>query len=84
MESLPFTVTEHLQEARHRKKGRVSFPPVGSGGGGRRTKHGRELPHVRGQGQQPRVPGCDGPGTAERSYPVSEVRGDGQEEIPHV
>ena len=30
---------------------------------------GEELPHVRGQGQWPRVPGCDGVRTAERSYP---------------
>ena len=30
-----------------------------------------ELPHVRGQGQWPRVPDCDGAGTAERSYPAS-------------
>ena len=28
-----------------------------------------ELPHVRGQGQWPRVPGCNGTGMAERSYP---------------
>ena len=35
-----------------------------------------ELPHVQGQGQWPRVPGCDGTGTPERSYPASEVRGD--------
>ena len=62
-----------------------------------RTKCGREeLPHVRGQGQQPRVPGCDGAGmaeksypsprlgaAAERSYPASKVRGRGQEELPH-
>ncbi|XP_070215954.1 uncharacterized protein [Bos mutus] len=47
-----------------------------------------ELPHVRGQGQRPRVPGYGGAGTAEksysslgsgaaagRSYPASEVRG---------
>ena len=34
---------------------------------------------VRGQGQWPRVPGFDGAGTAERSYPTSEVRGSGQE-----
>ena len=47
-----------------------------------------ELPHGRGQGQRLRVPGCDRAGTAEksypsprsgaaaeRSYPVSEVRG---------
>ena len=56
-----------------------------------------ELPHVRGQGQRPRVPGCDGSGMAERSYPVSEVRGGdersypasevrggGREELPHA
>ena len=28
-----------------------------------------ELPHIRGQGQHPRVPGCDGAGTAMNSYP---------------
>ena len=43
-----------------------------------------ELPHVRGQGRQPRVPGCEGEETAERSYPTSEVRGGGREEQPHV
>ena len=43
-----------------------------------------ELPHVRGQGQWPRVPGCDGAGMAERSYPTSKVRGGGREEQPHL
>ena len=56
-----------------------------------------ELPHVRGQGQQPRVPDCDSAGTArgatpsprsggaaERRDPASEVRGSGQEELPHA
>ena len=56
-----------------------------------------ELPEVRGQGQRPRVPGCDGAVTAERSYPTSEVgaaagtsyptsevRGGGLEELPHL
>ena len=43
-----------------------------------------ELPHVRGQGQQRRVPDCDGAGTAERSYPASEVRRGGREEIPSL
>ena len=56
-----------------------------------------ELPHVRGQGQRRRVPDCDGAGTAQKSYPASEVRGGGersylasevrgggQEEIPHA
>ena len=51
----------------------------------RRTKHGREeLPHVRGEGQRPRVPGCNGVGTAEKRYPTSEVRGSGREELPHT
>ena len=50
-----------------------------------RTKHSREeRPHVRGQEQRPRVPGCDGAGMAERSYLMSEARGDGREEILHV
>ena len=39
-----------------------------------------ELPHVGGEGQQPRIPDCDGAGTAGRSYPASEVRGGGREE----
>ena len=43
-----------------------------------------ELPHIRGQGQRPRVPDCNGAGTAERSYPASEVRGGRREEIPHA
>ena len=43
-----------------------------------------ELPHVRGQGQRPRVPDCDSAGTAERSYRASEVRAGGPEEIPSV
>ena len=29
----------------------------------------RSYPHVRGQGQQSRVPGCNGTGMAEKSYP---------------
>ena len=41
-----------------------------------------ELPHVRSQGQQPRVPGCNGAGTAKRSYPVSGARGGSQEDQP--
>ena len=43
-----------------------------------------ELPHVRGQGQQPRVPGCNSAGTAEKSYPASKVSGGGREKIPHA
>ena len=47
---------------------------LSAGGGG----------HVRGQGQRPRAPGCDGTGMAERSYPVSEARGCGMEEPPDI
>ena len=47
-----------------------------------RRNSGEELPHVRGQGQWPRVPGCDGAGTAKKNYPTSEVRGGGREEQP--
>ena len=32
-----------------------------------------ELALTQGQGQRPRVPGCDSPGAAERSYPTPEV-----------
>ena len=30
------------------------------------------------------MPDCDGAETAERSYPASEVRGCGREELPHA
>ena len=30
------------------------------------------------------MPGCDGAGAAERSYPKSEVRGEGWEEVPYT
>ena len=53
---------------------RGATPHPRSGAEARRTSCPRdggqeELPNVRGQGQQPRVPVCDGTGTAERSYP---------------
>ena len=63
------------------------------------TKGGgqEELPHVRGQGQRPRVPGCNSAGTAEKNYPsprsgaaarrsylTSEARGGGWEDQPYV
>ena len=35
-------------------------------------------------GAAARVPDCDGAGTAERSYPASEVRGSSWEELPHA
>ena len=52
----------------------------------RRTSQGgrEELPRVRGQRWQPRVPGSDSTGAAERSYPMSEVRGGSQEELSNV
>ena len=69
-----------------------SYPTSEVRGGSR-----KELSRVRGQGQRLRVPGLDGTGTAERSYPslrsgaaarrgypTSEVRGGGWEEQPHV
>ena len=56
-----------------------------------------ELPHVRGHGQRPRVPGCEAQvrlrgailcprpvAAAGRRYPMFEVRGNGREEIPCV
>ena len=30
------------------------------------------------------MPGCNSAGAAERSYPMSEVRGGGREELPHI
>ena len=30
------------------------------------------------------MPGCDSAGAAERSYPMAEARGGGQEELPHI
>ena len=44
----------------------------------------RGVTHIRGQGQRPRVPDCNGTEMAERSYPASEVRGGGREELPCV
>ena len=62
-----------------------------------RKRGQEELPHAQGQGHQLKVPGCNGTGVAERSYPtsegeaaakrsypMSEVRDGGQEEQPHV
>ena len=39
----------------------------------------RSYPTSEVRGKWPRVPGCDGAGTAERGYPTSEIRGGGQE-----
>ena len=40
----------------------------------------RGVTPIRGQGQQPKVPGCDGPGTAQKNHPASEARGGGWKE----
>ena len=32
---------------------------------------------------RPRVPGCDHAGVGERSYPMSELRGGSQKQLPH-
>ena len=52
---------------------------LSAGGCDWRTKHGgKEIPHVRGQGQKPGGPHARR-AAAKRSYPTSEVRGSGQE-----
>ena len=43
-----------------------------------------ELTKVQGQGQWPRVSGCDSAGAAERSYPTPDARDSGWEEQPHI
>ena len=86
----------------HYARAREATPRPRSGAEAERTscpKGGsqEELPHVRGQGKWPRVPGCDGAKTprgatprprsraaAGRSYPASEVKGGGWEDEPHV
>ena len=75
------------ETAQERPRGATPCPRSGSEAGRTPCPRGggqEELPHIRGHGQWPRVPGCDGAGTAERSYPTSEVRGGGLEELPHV
>ena len=64
-------------------------PRLRSGAEARRTPGPKgnsqeELPQFRGQGQWPRVPGCKGAGTAERSHLTSGARGGGQEEQPNL
>ena len=76
-------------DGRATEQPRGATPRLRSGAEARRTpcpKGGsqEELPHVRGQGQWPRVPDCVGTETAERSYPASEVSGGGLEEIPSI
>ena len=76
-------------DGRATEQPRGATPRLRSGAEARRTpcpKGGsqEELPHVRGQGQWPRVPDCVGAETAERSYPASEVSGGGLEEIPSI
>ena len=42
----------------------------------------RGVTPYRGQGQRPRVPGCDSTGKAKRSYPASEVRAGDKRSYP--
>ena len=64
--------------------GVISGAAAGSARLRRRRSGPAELPCVRGQGRRPGVPGCDGAGAAQRSYPASEVRGGSREELPQV
>ena len=78
-----FLMTAH----RARPRGATQRPRPGAEAGRTPCLRGgsqEELPHVRDQGQWPRVPGCKGAGTAERSYPTSKVRSRGREELPHA
>ena len=59
-------------------RGRSREDPIPGSGG----QEG--LPHIRGQGQRLRVTACDSAGTAQRSYPMSEARGGGWEELLHI
>ena len=73
--------------AKEQPRGATPRPRSGAEAGRTACPRGggqEELPHVRGQGQWPRVPGCDGAGTAERSYPTSKARGGGREELPCI
>ena len=71
--------TGALKRRRLRRRREEPPPRSRSGAEARKTPcpkgGGQELPHVRGQGQRLGVPDCDGAGTAERSYPTSEVSG---------
>ena len=67
-----------------RGSGQEELPHV-QGAAAVRAQEGREeLPLARGQGRRPGALGCDGTGSAERSYLMPEVRGSSQEELPHV
>ena len=87
LRSVKLIFTGSCDGAQVRPRGATPCPRSGAEAGRTPCPRGggqEELPHVRGQGQWPRVPGYDGAGTAERSYPASEVRGSGREELPPV
>ena len=70
-----------------RPRGATPLPRSGAEAGrtpGQRGGSQEELPHVGGEGCQPRVTGCNSTGAAERSYAPPEARGRGLEELPHV
>ena len=66
------------------KRRREELPHVRGQGQQPEDSGQEELPHVRGQRQQLRVSGSDSAGMAEKSYPESEVRGVGREELPCI
>ena len=74
---------QECQAATGQEQPRGATPRLRSGAEAGRTpclKGGcqEELPHIRGQGQRPRVPGCDSTATAKRSYRALEVTGAGR------
>ena len=65
-------------------KDRNCMDLTNAGGCDRHTQRGgRELPHVRGQGQKPGGPHARGE-VAKRSYSTPEARGSGQEKQPYI
>ena len=57
--------------------GRSNPTPEARGGSRERQ------PHIRGQGQHLREPGCNSAGVAKRNYPTFKVRGSSREGLPH-
>ena len=76
--AIPFSSGPHSVRSLHHDS-----PILGCPGCDQCTKHGQEeLHHVQGQGQKPGGPHARR-AAAKKSYPTSEVRGGGWEELPH-
>ena len=76
--SYPISAQKHDGcDGPRRSMAKRSYPSPKVRDGGR-----EEVPHVRGQGRQPRVPGCDSAGAAKRNYHTPEASG--REEQPHA